>query len=220
MREFPVPHGIYVVTDVLLPPGRTHVAIARAAVAGGARILQLRDKEAPDEALREPAQEIRRLTRAAGVLFVINDRLELARAVGADGVHLGQSDLPARRARESWPEGILGITVGEADDARRAEADGADYLGLGPIFATQTKGDAGPAVGLAAIPRVRAASRLPIVAIGGIHLGNVAQIAAAGAAWAAVVSAVVCAPDMEAATRALAAAFAAGERGAGTAARA
>lgn len=211
MRPLLPQSGIYVITDVVLRPGRTHVEIARAAVAGGARVVQLRDKSASDEALLEIAREIRRLTRQAGVLFIVNDRLELARAVGADGVHLGQGDLPAREARKSWPEGILGISCSDVATARRAEAEGADYLGLGPIFPTQTKEDAGPAIGLEEIARVRAACSLPIAAIGGLHQGNVAQVAAAGATWAAVISAVVCAPNMEVAVRQLVEAFAQGE---------
>jgi len=203
--------GLYVITDVVLKPGRSHLEIVQAALAGGARVIQLRDKEAADADLLEEARAIRQVTRAAGALFLVNDRFELARAVDADGVHLGQGDLPAREARRRWPEAILGISVDDERTARQAEADGADYLGVGPIFATQTKGDAGPAIGLEQIGRIRAASRLPIAAIGGIGLANIAAVGAAGAEMAAVISAVVCAPDMEAATRALAAEFAAGQ---------
>ncbi|MDH7569034.1 MAG: thiamine phosphate synthase [Armatimonadota bacterium] len=202
--------GIYVITDATLVPGRGHLEVARAAVAGGARVVQLRDKQAPDSHLLPIAREIRRLTLEAGVLFVVNDRLDLARAVGADGVHLGQEDLPAAEARRRWPEGVVGVSVDDERTARQAEADGADYLGVGPIFGTATKGDAGPAVGLEQIARIRAVSRLPIVAIGGIQIANVAQVAAAGAHCAAVISAVVAAADMVAAVRALVEAFAAG----------
>lgn len=199
----PAVAGLYVITDCTLRPGRTHLDVARAAVEGGARVLQLRDKNASDSALLDVARAIRRLTREADVLFIVNDRLELARAVAADGIHLGQEDLPAREARRRWPEGLLGVSIDDGPTARQAEEDGADYLGVGPIFGTRTKGDAGPAVGLEQIARVRAASSLPIVAIGGIDQENIATVAAAGADCAAVISAVVCAPDMEAATRAL-----------------
>ncbi len=205
-----IPQGLYVITDDTLSPGRSHTDVARAAIAGGAALIQLRDKRAPNADLLPAAREIRRLTREAGVLFLVNDRISLARAIGADGVHLGQEDFPAGEARRLWPEGILGISVDDDRTARLAEADGADYLGVGPIFGTQTKGDAGPAVGLEQIARVRSTSALPVVAIGGIHAANIGRVAAAGADCAAVISCVVCAPDMEASVRALCAAFSAG----------
>lgn len=208
--QFATLSGLYVITDEVLMPGRTHLDVARAAVSGGAIVVQLRDKRASDTGLLDTARAIRRLTREAGVLFIVNDRLDLARAVEADGVHLGQADLPARDARRLWPDGILGISVSDVESARRAEDAGADYLGVGPVFATRTKEDAGPALGLDGLARIRAASRLPIAAIGGIGLDNVADVAAAGAEFAAVISAVVCASDMQAATASLCAAFADG----------
>lgn len=212
-----LPGGVYVITDNTLVPGRSHLEIARAAITGGARILQLRDKHATDQALLPEARAIRALTREAGAIFLINDRLELAQVVGADGLHLGQEDLPAAEARRRWPEGILGVSVDDARTARQAEADGADYLGAGPIFGTRTKNDAGPAVGLEQIARVRAASTLPVVAIGGIGAANIAAVAAAGAQFAAVISAVVCTPDPEAAVRELCARFTAGQQQSGSA---
>lgn len=205
--------GLYVITDAGLFAGRGHVDVARAALAGGARILQLRDKHTPDEELLPIARLVRKLADDAGALFIVNDRIELALAAGADGIHLGQEDMPCRRARSLWPAGIIGVSIDDAATARQAEADGADYLGVGPIFGTRTKGDAGPAVGLEQIARARAASSLPIVAIGGISAANIASVAAAGAECAAVISAVVSAPDMEQATRELCRAFAGGRGG-------
>lgn len=205
--------GLYVITDAGLFAGRGHVDVARAALAGGARILQLRDKHTPDEELLPIARLVRKLADDAGALFIVNDRIELALAAGADGIHLGQEDMPCRRARSLWPAGIIGVSIDDAATARQAEADGADYLGVGPIFGTRTKGDAGPAVGLEQIARARAASSLPIVAIGGISAANVASVAVAGAECAAVISAVVSAPDMERATRELCRAFAGGHGG-------
>lgn len=196
--------GIYAITDERLAPGRTHVDIARAAVQGGAAVIQLRDKYAPDKHLAQVGREIRRLTSAAGVLFIVNDRPEAALACDADGVHIGQDDLPACEIRQLIPGKILGVSVATAEQAVRARADGADYLAVGPIFPTSTKEDAGPAVGTDRIRVVRAASgRLPVVAIGGINEGNIADVARAGADAAAVISAVVCAEDMVEATRRL-----------------
>ena len=139
--------GLYVITDVVLKPGRGHLEIVQAALAGGARVIQLRDKEAADADLLEEARAIRQVTRAAGALFLVNDRFELARAVDADGVHLGQGDLPAREARRRWPEAILGISVDDERTARQAKPM-APTTSAWAHPATQTKGDAGPAIGL------------------------------------------------------------------------
>ncbi|HUV04603.1 MAG TPA: thiamine phosphate synthase [Armatimonadota bacterium] len=196
--------GIYVITDERLVPGRTHLEIARAALAGGASAIQLRDKHASDEYLIQAGLQIRELTSAAGALFIVNDRVEVALACGADGIHLGQGDLPAPDLRPLLAGKILGVSVATAEEAARARSDGADYLGVGPIFATSTKTDAGEPVGTRRIRIMRSASSgLPIVAIGGINENNLAQVARDGADAAAVISAVVCADDMVEATRRL-----------------
>ena len=197
-------HGIYVITDEELFPGRTHAAIAKAALEGGATIIQLRDKHASDEYLIEAGREIRRLTSEAGALFIVNDRLEVALACNADGLHVGQSDRQASEVRPLLAGKILGVSVLNTDQAAKAAEDGADYLGVGPIFATATKPDADPPTGLEAITDCkRASGGLPIVAIGGINESNIAEIARSGADSAAVISAVVCAQDMVTATRRL-----------------
>jgi thiamine-phosphate diphosphorylase len=197
--------GIYVITDEQLIPGRTHAQIAKAALDGGAAVIQLRDKCASDEYLIEAGGEIRRLTSEAGALFIVNDRLEVALACDADGLHVGQSDRPAGELRSLLKGKLLGVSVLNSEQAAKARADGADHLGVGPIFATATKPDADPPTGLDMIQKTKAASGgLPIIAIGGINEGNLAEVRRAGADSAAVISAIVCAEDMVFATRRLA----------------
>lgn len=196
--------GIYVITDEELAPGRTHVEIAGAALAGGASAIQLRDKHAPDEYLIRAGRRIRELASAAEALFIVNDRIEVALACRADGLHIGRNDRPASEVRSLLPGKILGVSVATPEEAAQARVDGADYLGVGPIFATSTKADAGKPVGTGRIAIMRAASGgLPVVAIGGINEGNIARVAKAGADATAVISAVVCADDMAEATRRL-----------------
>jgi len=195
--------GVYVITDAVLRPDRSHVEIARAAVQGGSRVIQLRDKEASDSELIPIAREIRRITAEAGAIFIVNDRIEVALASDADGLHIGQEDMPVADARKRWPERLLGVSVGSPEEAVTAERDGADHLGVGPIYSTSTKLDAGAATGLELIGRIRQVCRLPMVAIGGIGLSNIAEVARAGAESATMISAIVCADDMVAATRAL-----------------
>lgn len=193
--------GLYVITDEEISPGRTHVDIARAAIAGGARLIQIRDKHANDRAFYEAALVIRKLTSDAGALFLVNDRVHIAAAVGADGVNVGQTDLPVAAVRAVLgSKAIVGVSCDSVEQAVQAEADGANYVGFGPVFPTATKLDAGPATGLAVLEEVCRRVTVPVVAIGGINASNIAQVACAGAACAAVISAIVCAPDMTAAT--------------------
>jgi thiamine-phosphate pyrophosphorylase len=203
--------GVYVVTDEQLAPGRTHEDIARAALAGGASVIQLRDKMADDRRLIEAGMKIARMASEAGALFIVNDRVEVALACHADGIHIGQEDRPVSEVRRLMPQSILGVSAATPEEAVRAEREGADCLGIGPIFSTSTKPDAGDAVGLERIAEIRAVCGLPIVAIGGISLSNIREVARAGADSAAVISAIVCAEDMTAATAALVAAFASGQ---------
>ena len=195
--------GLYVVTDRALAKGRSHQEVAAAAFAGGANVVQLRDKTLEARELCEVAQEIQAAAARARALLIINDRVDVALAVGADGVHVGQDDLPAAWARRLLgPDKVLGVSVENGAQAERAEADGADYVAIGPIYeARGTKADAGPPVGLQAIAEVRRHTRLPVVAIGGIKAENVAETLGAGADALAIVSAVVAAEDVEAAAR-------------------
>jgi len=197
-------YGVYIITDEELRPGRTHVEIARAALEGGARLIQLRDKHASDDYMIRAGAEIRRLTSKFDALFIVNDRLEVALACDADGLHVGQEDRSAREVRPLLAGKLLGVSCATAEDAARAREDGADHLGVGPIFATATKSDAGAPTGLDLIRLAKEASGgLPVVAIGGINEANLAEVKRAGADAAAIISAVVCADDMAEAVRRL-----------------
>ncbi len=196
---------LHVLTDRKTSRGRSHLQVAEAAIAGGADVLQLRDKEASSARLYQEALQLRKLTRDAQVPFIVNDRLDIALAVDADGVHVGQSDLPASVARRLiGPGKILGVSVATVEEALRAEKDGADYLGVGPVFdARGTKPDTCEPMGLDCIARIRRHCRLPIVAIGGIDAENARKVREAGADAAAVISAIVSADDISQATRRL-----------------
>ena len=195
---------LYVITDTVQSRGRSPLEIARAALEGGADALQLRDKSSPAMNLCRLASEIQPMARKFGSLFVVNDRVDVALVTGADGAHVGQDDLPAREARRLLPRPvILGVSVGSPEEARRAERDGADYLGAGPLFPTATKPEAGEALGIEGFARIARSVSIPVVAVGGISIDTVAAAIGAGAAGVAVVSAVVSADDMAAAARSL-----------------
>ncbi len=203
MRK-PFTLGLYVVTDGGLTRGRPLVEIVAAAIRGGTDAIQLREKEGPAREQLALGRRLRALTREAGVLFIVNDRADLAVALDADGVHVGQDDLPPDVARRIvGPERIIGVSAGTLDEALAARDAGADYLGVGPIYATATKPDAGAATGPELIAAIRRRVDLPIVGIGGIGRDNAAVVLAAGADGVAVVSAVVAADDPEAAAREL-----------------
>ncbi len=190
--------GVYVVTDRFINPNRSHVDIAKAAVAGGASLIQLRDKEATTRQLLEWAKVIRDLTRKTDTLFIVNDRVDIALASDADGIHVGDDDMPVPVARRLLGEGkIIGRSVANEDEALKAIAEGADYVSIGSIFATSTKPDAGEPIGVEAIRLVRKVlpHDYPLVAIGGINLQNAASVFEAGADAVAVISAVACSDD-------------------------
>jgi thiamine-phosphate pyrophosphorylase len=193
--------AVYLITDRPLAEPRGVVETVRAALKGGATMIQLRDPVLKTRALIEEARAILALTRPLGVPFIVNDRVDVALAAGADGIHVGQSDMtPADVRRLVGPEPILGLSITELADLDRSDLAGVDYLGVGPIYATATKADAAPAMGTAGLKAVAGRTRLPIVAIGGITAGNAAETIAAGAEGIAVVSAIVSAPDPAAAT--------------------
>jgi thiamine-phosphate pyrophosphorylase len=191
---------VYVITSAGLVPGRGHADLALAAVEGGATAVQLRAPELDDEELWAVARELAPRVRERGVLFIVNDRVEVALQSGADGVHLGQDDVSevasARRGRL-----VLGFSVESSDQARAAEEMEADYLGV-TVWASATKPEARP-VGLEGLRSIVAATSLPVVGIGGVNPANAAEVITAGAAGVAAVSAVGGAPDPVAATRAL-----------------
>ena len=197
--------SVYLVTDQGLCGARGTIETVRQAIAAGATIVQLRDPLAKTRALVEEARALAALLRPAGIPFIVNDRVDVAIAAEADGVHLGQSDMSVADARALMgPQPILGLSITAMADLDGCDLAGVDYLGVGPVFATSTKADAAPAMGLAGLAAVRAAASLPIVAIGGINAANAADVMAAGADGIAIVSAICAAPDARAATRELA----------------
>ncbi|HEX5724986.1 MAG TPA: thiamine phosphate synthase [Longimicrobiaceae bacterium] len=207
MTELASRLALVVVTDPGVPAGRTVPAVVRAALRGGAPAVQLRVKEGSARELVELAGALRAETRAAGALLFVNDRVDVALAAGADGAHVGENDLPVAAARRLSPPGfLLGVSAATPEAARRAERDGADYVGVGPVYATASKADAGEAVGVERVAAVAAAVRIPVVGIGGITVASAGEVARAGAAGVAVISAVMRADDPEAAARALLAA--------------
>ncbi|KJS15646.1 MAG: hypothetical protein VR69_12730 [Peptococcaceae bacterium BRH_c4b] len=186
---------LYVVTDDKLSLGRPEYQIAAMAAAGGAGVIQLRDKHAGTLTLLQKAGAIRQVL-AGRAIFIINDRVDVVLAVNADGVHLGQEDMPLTVARDILgPEKIIGVSVGNVEEALRAEEGGADYLGASAVFSTPTKTDA-QSMGLQGLEAVCRSASIPVVGIGGINIKNARQVIAAGAAGVAVVSAVVSAPDV------------------------
>ena len=207
---------LYVIVDRTTAKTRDLAEVAEAAIRGGADVLQLRDKSASNEALIEEARRLLRLTRRAGIPLILNDRPEVARAVGAEGVHLGQEDLPLSAARRLLgPRAILGKSTHSLAQALAAEAEGADYIGCGPVFATPTKPDyAG--VGLGLIAEVESQVRVPVVCIGGIDQQTLPEVLAAGARRVAVVRAVCGTDDPEAAARSLARTLRQGSRASAT----
>ncbi len=206
-------YDLYVITDETVGRGRSHAELAAQAVDGGADVIQLRDKRLPAPDLIEAATAVRKITRDSGALFIVNDHLDLALRVGADGVHLGAADIPLPEARSlSPPSFIIGASVGSVAGALRAEAAGADYVALSPTFATGSKSDAGPGLGLSVLSAIRVAVSVPLIAIGGINAGNVADVIAAGADGVAVISAVVGVDDLTAAARDLRARIAAAKQ--------
>lgn len=200
--------SLVVITDENLAGKRGLPAVVDSALRGGARAVQVRAKQAGAAELFELAGRLAASTRAAGALLVVNDRLDVALAVGADGVHLGPDDLPVAVARRAAPEGFLiGYSTDDPEAARRAVEEGADYIGCGAVYPTKHKADAGEAVGPEGLRRVVEAVDVPVVGIGGITAERAAHVAATGAAGCAVISAVMAAQDPEVAARDLLAAF-------------
>lgn len=197
-------YSLYLVTDRGLARGRASADIARAAVAGGVTCVQLREKNGATREFIGEARALLAVLRPIGVPLIINDRVDVALAAGADGVHLGQQDMPIAQARRLAPPGwIIGVSAESVADAVRAEREGADYVGVSPVFATPTKTDHAAPLGLDGLRAIRAAVRIPLVAIGGIHAGNARDVIRAGADGLAVVSAIVAADAPRAAAERL-----------------
>ena len=192
---------LYAVTDNAWLGERTLAECVEAALAGGATFVQLRDKQATGEALQAEAEELLALCRAAGVPFVVNDDVECALAVGADGVHVGQDDMACERARALLgPDAIVGVSTQTVEQARAAEAAGADYLGVGGVTGTATKAEV---LAPEEFRAIAAAVDIPVVAIGGVNAATMPRLSELNVDGAAVVSAIFAADDIEAATREL-----------------
>lgn len=199
--------ALHVLTDRDWSRGREMLAVAQAAIDGGATVIQLRDKTASTRRLIEEGQALRRLTRERGVLLIVNDRVDVALALDADGAHVGQDDMPAAMARELLgPNRLLGVSAGNLEEASGAVSAGADYLGVGPVYATRAKADAGPETGPQLVREIATRYDVPLVGIGGITPENAGDVIREGAAGVAVITAVVAADDIAAATRQLRAA--------------
>jgi thiamine-phosphate pyrophosphorylase len=196
----------YLVTGEALSAGRSTVEIVEAAIAGGVDVVQLRDKDRTVRERYETGRKLRELTREAGIPLVVNDRIDLAKAIDADGVHLGDDDLPISVAREQLgADAIVGRSVSTVAGAEEAAAAGADYFGVGAVYGTTSK-DTDPESSEIGLGRVRAiadAVDVPFVGIGGITPENAADVVRAGADGVAVISAITAADDPAAATRAL-----------------
>ena len=179
---------LYAILDPEQTKGRTPSNILRELLSGGARTLQLRAKTLSPRDFLDLARETRKVTGSHGCRLIVNDRVDIAMACGADGVHLGQDDLPLHAARKLMGDKIIGISTHEVEQAKEAEHGGADYIGFGPMFGTTTKNTGYAARGLDMLRHVRAAVTISIVAIGGITENNVAQVWQAGADSAAIIS--------------------------------
>lgn len=200
--------SLYLITDPKLCENHGLVETVAAAVRGGVTIVQLRDKHASDDEMIQQARQIRQAIAGSGVPLIINDRLEVALACGADGLHIGQDDGDVRAARRALgPDAILGLSAQQLDQLARLDTDALsdlNYLGLGPVFATATKGNHATPIGFDGLAALVAASPLPSVAIGGLKREHVEAVRRAGADGLAVVSAICGTPDPEAAARAFA----------------
>ncbi len=199
--------GLYLVTSQSLSAGRTTLQVLEAALRGGVKLVQLREKEMPLRELYAIAIEARRMTSEAGALLIINDRIDVALAVGADGVHLGQDDLPIDAGREIGPDLIIGASTHSVDEAADAVAQGASYVNIGPIFPTDTKTWTDEFLGLDGLRKISATVTVPFTVMGGIKREHIPQLVEAGALTIALVTAVTKAADIEAATRELLAAI-------------
>ncbi|MGG1876744.1 thiamine phosphate synthase [Paenibacillus cisolokensis] len=197
-----VDFSLYAITGENFHPGRDLVEVMEEAILGGADILQFRDKTSSKAEMLHKAKALRVLTRKYGIPYIVNDDVELALEVDADGIHLGQGDMPIEEARRRVGGKIIGISTHALEEARLAEQQGADYIGAGPVYATKTKADAVSPVGLSYITEVAENISIPFVAIGGIKLSNVDEVIRAGARRVCAISEIVGSDDVAGTCRA------------------
>ncbi len=204
MEKGAVDWSVYVITDRRVAGDRDILDVVRAAIRGGATVIQLREKKATTREMICLGEALHEITREAGVPLIVNDRVDVALAIDAEGVHVGQDDMPAAMARRLiGPDKILGVSAETVAQALEAKRDGADYLGVGDVYGTPTKPDAGPPIGLERLAEIVQAVSIPVVGIGGITPENAAAVIEAGAVGVAVISAVIGAADPEEAAREL-----------------
>ncbi len=204
MNKQDVDYSLYLVTDRNLSQGRSIIEVVKSAVNGGVTIVQLREKSATTLDFYQSAKQIKSFLDKKGIPLIINDRIDIALAVDADGVHLGQDDMPLPIARKVLgKDKIIGISVNNVEEAKRAEQESADYLGLSPVFPTPTKTDTSEPIGIERIPAIRNAVSIPLVGIGGLNIHNAAEVIKAGCDGIAVVSAIVSAENPEIAAKEL-----------------
>ncbi|MDF1526868.1 MAG: thiamine phosphate synthase [bacterium] len=192
---------LYPVTCESLSAGRSNVEVLEGLIAGGARVVQLRDKEASPGDLYKTAVTFREMTTKAGMLLIVNDYVDIALAVGVDGVHLGQDDMPPEAVRSIAPDLLVGISTHSLEQALTAQAAGADYINIGPIYPTGTKKVAVKVMGPKAVTDIGSQVQIPFTVMGGIKESNMDQVLKRGARRLAVVTAVTQAPDIAEAVR-------------------
>jgi thiamine-phosphate pyrophosphorylase len=198
MNKQNIDYSLYLVTDRELARGKSTVEVVKAAVSGGVTCIQLREKDCSTLEFIEQARAIKNFLEEREVPLIINDRLDVALAVGADGVHLGQSDMPLEMARKiAGSSMLIGISAESVQDAVEAENGGADYLGVSPIYATPTKTDTAPPLGIQGLREIKNRVKIPLVGIGGLNNSNAAEVIRNGADGVAVVSAIMAAEDPE-----------------------
>lgn len=194
-------HQLHVITDTQIAHGRSLAEIVSAAISGGATAVQLREKLASTRDVIALGQVLHTITQKVGIPLIVNDRIDVALAINAEGAHVGQKDMPAILARRLLgPTKILGVSVSRLNEARQAQADSADYIGVGDIFGTRSKTNTGSPIGLGVLTEIVQGVSIPTIGIGGITSHNAHQVIQAGASGIAVISAVIGAEDVKKAT--------------------
>lgn len=205
---------LHVLTDTVLQSRFSHVELTQLAISGGADTIQFRQKTGATREMIKIARQLKQICSDAGVTFIVNDRVDVAIASGADGVHLGQDDFPIPLARELLGQSrIIGGSATTLEEAQKCLAEGADYIGFGPVYPTTSKADAGPVTGISLLKKVIKTIPLPIIVIGGVTAENTPEVMQAGAHGIAVISAVCCQENPEQATLALNQSLRAGTQG-------
>ena len=205
---------LHVLTDTLLQSRFSHLELTEQAIAGGADTIQFRHKQGPTREMIQIAAEMKRLCTEKDVIFIVNDRIDIAIASEADGVHLGQDDFPIPLARKLLGDNrIIGGSADTMEEAKKCLSDGANYVGFGPVYPTGSKDDAGPVSGIDTLRKIVETIPLPIIAIGGIDKRNTSEVMKAGAHGIAVISAVCCKENPEGATKGLYEAIHSGKSG-------